>query len=122
MNIVCGVAGFTSYWGGQLRKQIGIRRALGATRAIIFYYFHTENFLIMSVGSVVGVVLAVALNVWMVTRFQMAHLQYSYAVTSGVVILLLGQFAVLWPALQAATMSPGMATRGIYRVNWLGHQ
>jgi putative ABC transport system permease protein len=99
---ICGIAGLTSYWVAQLRRQIGIRRALGTTRAIIFYYFQTENFLVVSVGTVVGAALAIALNTWMVSRFQMTHLQYSYAVVSAVIVLLLGQLAVLWPALQAA--------------------
>ena len=120
--MICGIAGLTSYWVSQLRKQIGIRRALGATRAIIFYYFQTENFLVVSVGTVVGAALAIALNIWMVTRFQMTHLQYSYAVVSGVIVLLLGQLAVLWPALQAAKISPGMAARGIDRIIGLDHR
>jgi putative ABC transport system permease protein len=114
---ICGIAGLTSYWVAQLRRQIGIRRALGATRAIIFYYFQTENFLLVSVGTVVGLALAITLNMWMVSRFQMTHLQYSYAVVSGVIVLLLGQLAVLWPALQAATISPGIATRGMDRTS-----
>lgn len=114
---LCGIAGLTSYWVAQLRKQIGIRRALGATRAIIFYYFQTENFLVVSVGTVVGVALAIGLNIWMVSRFQMTHLQYSYAVVSGAIVLLLGQLAALWPALQAAKISPGIATRRIDRIS-----
>ena len=80
--------------------------------------FFVTALMISSIGvrTVVGVVLAIALNIWMVARFQMAHLQYSYAVVTGVIVLLLGQLAVLWPELQAATVSPGIVTRGMYRV------
>ena len=38
-----GIVGLTSYWVAQRRRQIGIRRALGATRGAIVRYFQTEN-------------------------------------------------------------------------------
>ena len=65
-----GIVGLTSYWVAQRRRQIGIRRALGATRQAIVRYFQTENFLIAAAGSLVGVGLAVALNLWMVTHVR----------------------------------------------------
>jgi putative ABC transport system permease protein len=46
-----GIVGLTSYWVAQRRRQIGIRRALGATRQAIVRYFQTENFLIAAAGS-----------------------------------------------------------------------
>ncbi|WP_158882953.1 ABC transporter permease, partial [Rhodanobacter sp. L36] len=36
-----GIVGLTSFWVGQRRKQIGVRRALGATRGDILSYFLT---------------------------------------------------------------------------------
>ncbi len=42
-----GIVGLTSFWVGQRRKQIGVRRALGATRHDILSYFLTENLLIV---------------------------------------------------------------------------
>jgi putative ABC transport system permease protein len=36
----------------------------------------------------------------------------SRAIAGAVIILLLGQFAVLWPALRAAAIPPALATRG----------
>ncbi len=41
-----GVVGLTSYWVAQRRRQIGIRRALGATRYAIVRYFQIENLMI----------------------------------------------------------------------------
>jgi putative ABC transport system permease protein len=35
----------------------------------------------------------------------------SYALIGALVVLLLGQLAVLWPALRAASIQPAMATR-----------
>jgi len=106
-----GIVGLTSYWVSQRRRQIGIRRALGATRHAIVRYFQTENLLIAGAGSAAGVGLAVALNLWMVGSFEMERLNFGYAVIGAVLVLLLGQVSVLWPALRASAIPPAMATR-----------
>jgi putative ABC transport system permease protein len=106
-----GIVGLTSYWVAQRRRQIGIRRALGATRHAIVRYFQTENLLIAGAGAVIGMTLAVSLNLWMVTAFAMERLHPSYAFVGAIVMLILGQAAVLWPALKAASIPPALATR-----------
>jgi putative ABC transport system permease protein len=106
-----GIVGLTSYWVTQRRRQIGIRRALGATRSAITRYFQTENLLIASTGAALGVALAIALNLWMVNSFEMARLHTGYPLIGALVVLLLGQLAVLWPALRAASIPPALATR-----------
>jgi putative ABC transport system permease protein len=106
-----GIVGLTSYWVSQRRRQIGIRRALGATRNAIIRYFQTENFLIAAAGSLVGAGMALALNLWMVTTFEMERLNAAYAFVGAILVLLLGQLAVLWPALKAASIPPALATR-----------
>ena len=108
-----GIVGLTSYWVTQRRRQIGIRRALGATRSTIMRYFQTENLFIAATSAVLGVALAIALNLWMVNSFEMARLHLSYALAGAVVVLLLGQLAVLWPALRAASVPPALATRSV---------
>ncbi|HEY2144580.1 MAG TPA: FtsX-like permease family protein [Steroidobacteraceae bacterium] len=107
-----GIIGLTSYWVAQRRQQIGIRRALGATRQAIVRYFQTENFMIAAAGALTGIAFAIALNLWMVRSFEMVRMDNSRAVVGAIVILLLGQFAVLWPALRAASIPPALATRG----------
>ena len=106
-----GIVGLTSYWVAQRRRQIGIRRALGATRNAIVQYFQTENLLIAAAGAAIGVALAVSLNLWMVSAFAMQRLNPGYTLVGAVVVLLLGQAAVLWPALKAASIPPALATR-----------
>jgi len=106
-----GIVGLTSYWVAQRRRQIGIRRALGATRNAIVQYFQTENLLIAGAGAAVGVALAVTLNLWMVNAFAMERLHSGYAVVGAIAVLILGQAAVLWPALKAASIPPALATR-----------
>jgi putative ABC transport system permease protein len=108
-----GIVGLTSFWVGQRRRQIGIRRALGATRHDILHYFLTENLLIGTGGVVVGVLLALGLNLWLILHFQMARLPIAYLGLGVVVLLLLGQGATLAPALRASRVPPVEATRSV---------
>jgi putative ABC transport system permease protein len=108
-----GVIGLTTYWVSQRRRQIGIRRALGATRLAIARHFQIENLLITAAGMAAGIVLAVAGNLWIVKRFAMTRLPYGYLLVGVVALVVLGQLAVLWPALRAASVPPAEATRTI---------
>jgi putative ABC transport system permease protein len=107
-----GIIGLTSYWVAQRRQQIGIRRALGATRQRIVRYFQTENLLIAAAGVAAGVAFAIALNLWMVRSYEMVRMDNSRAIVGALIMLLLGQLAVLWPAARAASIPPALATRG----------
>ena len=108
-----GIVGLTSFWVGQRRKQIGVRRALGATRGDILGYFLTENLLIGLGGVLAGVVLAFGINLWMVSQFETARLSLAYVSSGVVLLLLLGQGAVLAPAIRASHVSPVEATRSV---------
>ncbi|TAN05923.1 MAG: FtsX-like permease family protein [Rhodanobacteraceae bacterium] len=108
-----GMAGLTSFWVNQRRKQIGIRRALGATRRNILHYFQIENLIIAGGGCVVGVVLAVGINLMLLRMFQMDRMPLWYVIAGIVVILLLGQLAVFMPARRAASVPPVVATRSV---------
>jgi putative ABC transport system permease protein len=106
-----GIVGITSFWVTQRRRQIGIRRAMGATRTAILRYFQTENLIIATAGAVLGIVLAMSLNFWIAGKFEMARLNFGYTLIAAVIVLLLGQIAVLWPAVRAASISPVVAIR-----------
>jgi putative ABC transport system permease protein len=108
-----GIVGLTSYWVAQRRRQIGIRRALGASRQAIVRYFQTENLVIAASGTALGIALAIAANLWMVSSFEMQRLNPVYAFVGALAVLALGQLAVLWPALRAASIPPALATRGV---------
>ena len=122
MGVICvillcvtaaGIVGLTSFWVGQRRKQIGIRRALGATRNDILRYFQTENLLIAGVGVVLGAILAVGLNLWMMKQFAMDRMSLLYVLVGVIALLVLGQGAVFAPARRASRVSPVEATRSV---------
>ncbi|RUL71426.1 ABC transporter permease [Dyella choica] len=108
-----GIVGLASFWVGQRRKQIGIRRAIGATRGDILRYFLMENFLIVSFGVVLGIGLAYACNLMLMKRYELAHLPFYYLPLAAVALWVLGQLAVLGPALRAAAVPPVVATRSV---------
>ncbi len=106
-----GIVGMASLWVTQRRKQIGVRRALGARRIDILRYFLTENFMITSVGVGAGLLLGIGLNQLLVTKLEMAKLPIPYLLTGAAVFWGLGLLAVYGPAWRAATISPATATR-----------
>ncbi|WP_266183528.1 ABC transporter permease [Dyella humicola] len=108
-----GIVGLASFWVQQRRKQIGIRRAVGATRRDILGYFQTENFLIVSGGIVIGMVLAFALNLVLMKFYELPRLPLYYLPFGAVSLWLLGQLAVLGPAMRAAAVPPVVATRSV---------
>jgi putative ABC transport system permease protein len=106
-----GIVGMASLWVTQRRKQIGVRRALGARRLDILRYFITENVLITSAGVTAGVLLALALNQLLVSKLEMERLPVGYMLAGAGVFWALGIIAVYGPAWRAASLSPAMATR-----------
>jgi putative ABC transport system permease protein len=108
-----GIVGLASFWVTQRRKQIGTRRALGATRGAIVRYFQLENALITAGGAVLGIALAIGLNVWLVSTFQLPRLNLWYLPAGVAIVFVLGQLAVFTPARRAATVPPAEATRSV---------
>ncbi|MEO5811473.1 MAG: FtsX-like permease family protein [Rhodanobacter sp.] len=108
-----GIVGLTSFWVGQRRRQIGIRRAVGATRGQIMQYFQTENFLLTTAGVVLGMALAYGINLYLMQHYEMSRMAWYYLPGSALALWLLGQLAVLGPALRAAAVPPVVATRSV---------
>ncbi len=110
---VIGIMGLTGFWVQKRTRQIGIRRALGARRADILRYFLAENALIVSIGVAIGMLLAYLGNALLMHYYELARLPWSWLPIGAVVMLLLGQLAVLGPALRAAAVPPVVATRSV---------
>ena len=108
-----GIVGLAVFSINRRRKQIGTRRALGATRSDILRYFLLENLLISSTGVVTGAILAIAFNLFLVQTFDMSRLDWYYAPIGMLVLLVLGQLSVVGPASSASRISPALATRSV---------
>lgn len=105
-----GIIGLASFWVQQRTRQIGIRRALGATRKHILRYFQLENFLLTSLGIGLGLGLAYGLNLTLMNRYELPRLPLGYLPAAALLLWLLGQLAVLGPARRAASITPAVAT------------
>ena len=108
-----GIVGLTSFWVDQRRRQIGVRRALGARKVDILHYFQIENLLIAGAGVVLGVLLALAINLWLMTHYEMTRMPLPYLFTGVLAMLVLGQAAVFVPARRASNVPPVVATRSV---------
>ncbi|MGH8042283.1 MAG: ABC transporter permease [Rudaea sp.] len=108
-----GIVGLASFWVAQRRKQIGVRRALGATRRDILHYFQTENFLLATFGIVLGMLMAYGINLFLMTHYELPRLPLLYLPIGAIALWMIGQLAVLSPALRAAKVPPVVATRSV---------
>ena len=106
-----GIVGMASLWVNQRRKQIGVRRAIGARRHDILRYFLVENVMITTGGVMAGIVLALALNNVLVSTLEIPRLPVGYLGATMVAMWVLGLLAVLGPAWRAAAVPPAIATR-----------
>lgn len=108
-----GIVGLASFWVQQRTKQIGVRRALGATRGQVLRYFQTENFLLATLGIVVGMIGAYGINQLLMSHYELPRLPALYLPVGAVLLWLLGQASVLGPARRAASVPPAVATRSV---------
>jgi len=107
-----GIVGLAMFSINRRTRQIGTRRALGASQWQIMRFFMLENLLISSLGVVLGIGGAIGLNIWLVSTFAMTPLTPGLLLIGCAALLLVGQLAVSYPALIAARISPATATRG----------
>jgi putative ABC transport system permease protein len=106
-----GIIGLASFNVSRRTRQIGIRRALGASKPAVVRYFLVENSIISAVGLVVGAALSIGLNIAMVEAFSLEPLAW-YVIPAGMLALwAVGQAAVAGPARRASNIAPSIATR-----------
>ncbi|MEW6981918.1 ABC transporter permease [Colwelliaceae bacterium 6471] len=108
-----GIVGLAIFSINRRTKQIGTRRALGATKWQIMRYFMVENFLISTLGIAIGCIGAVGLNMWLVKTFSLSPINIDLIVMGIGILFVVGQLAVLYPARKAALISPATATRTV---------
>ena len=107
------IVGLSSFNVTQRTRQIGTRRALGARRSDILRQFVLENWLITTIGAVLGAVLTVLVAYWLETSFELPRLDWRYLPAGIVALWVLSALAVLEPARRAASVPPAVATRSV---------
>ena len=93
-------------------KEIGIRKALGATKLTILSQFLIEALVLCISGGIVGILLGIGMSVFVSKQYGSTTLISPLAI--GVAFLfsaLVGLFFGLWPARRAASLDPIQALR-----------
>lgn len=106
-----GLFGFASFAVTSRTKEIGTRRAIGATRADIAKHFLFDNWLITTAGITVGTVITLAFALQLSMLLELPRLPLAFLVGSMILIWIAGLLAALLPALRGAGVPPAVATR-----------
>ena len=117
--VVLGIASVLVVSVVQKQREIGILRAMGATRAQILRLFLVQGAVVGALGSVLGIVFAVAM-IWLFTRFVRGtdglplfdiSLAPALAVQVAIIATVCSVLAAIAPARRAAAMDPAQAIR-----------
>ena len=117
--VVLGIASVLVVSVVQKQREIGILRAMGATRGQVLRLFLVQGAVVGAVGSAVGLLLAVAL-IWAFTTFVRGSdglplfnitLPLDTAVQVALVATVCGVLAAIAPARRAAKLDPAQAIR-----------
>jgi len=108
-----GIVGLASFSVNRRTKQIGTRRALGASKLAILRYFMTENFIISLIGVAIGAALTIGLNILMIETFSLTRITWYLVPVAMLMLLAIGQAAVFGPAKRASSVPPAVATRTV---------
>ncbi|CAM5431478.1 ABC transporter permease [Streptomyces spiroverticillatus] len=121
-NLLLGLGGVALLVGGvgvantmiisvlERRHEIGLRRALGATKGQIRIQFVTESLLLSGLGGLAGVALGAAATAVYAGAAGLPWVVPPWAVLGGFgATLVIGTVAGLYPAVRAARLSPTLA-------------
>lgn len=108
-----GIVGLTSSSVTQRIRQIGTRRALGATKGDIVRYFLVENGVITGFGLVFGIGMTYGLNYLLVKAADIPRMEPGLMVAGVLLLWLTGVLAALAPAIRATGVAPEVATRTV---------
>ena len=106
-----GPVAVSSFLVAERTRQIGVRRALGATRSDVIRYFLVENTLAIAVGTALGAVATVPFFLFMRQAFYGASLRPWMLIVTALLLFIDGTLAALLPALRASRIAPSVAAR-----------
>jgi putative ABC transport system permease protein len=96
------------------RSEIGLRRALGATRGHVAGQFVVESLLLATIGGVAGMAIGAAITIAVADQRHWTVQLPTVAVWGGLAAALaVGMVAGLYPALRAARLAPTDALRSV---------
>jgi putative ABC transport system permease protein len=96
------------------RSEIGLRRALGATKSQIRTQFLAESILLAVIGGIVGVLAGATATAVYASTKNWAIIIPAKAWTGGIAsAILIGAIAGLMPAIRASRMPPTVALRTV---------
>jgi putative ABC transport system permease protein len=91
-------------------REVGIRRAIGATKRDILLQFMTESVLLSFIGGLVGLLLSAGIvalvRIWFPVALNLTAVVIAFGVSSAI-----GIFFGVFPAKKAAELSPIEAIR-----------
>lgn len=91
-------------------REIGLRKAIGATRRTILAQFLLESSVICLIGGTIGLIAAILLS-FLLNQFFPTSVQYDVVIIAILISLLTGVISGLAPAFTAAKMDPVDALR-----------
>ena len=123
-GLLIGIAGISLMVGGigvmnimlvsvtERTREIGLRKALGATQNAILLQFIIEAVTLCIIGGIIGVIFGSSLY-FLVTVFQDWVFTIPFSAIIGSVIFsgCVGLFFGIWPAKKAAALDPAVALR-----------
>jgi lipoprotein-releasing system permease protein len=117
--VVLGIASVLVVSVVQKRREIGILRAMGATRGQILRLFLVQGAVVGALGSLLGILLAIGM-IWLFMAFVrgsdglplfVIRLQWTTAWQVALIATVCGVLAAIAPARRAAAMDPAQAIR-----------
>ena len=93
-------------------REIGLRKALGASKSIIMLQFIVEAILLCGIGGIIGVFIGVLLLIGLTSLFNWPFEMPFIAIIGSISFsALVGLFFGIWPANKAAKLDPVIALR-----------